>query len=160
MRTLFMCSMVPKAVCLKFCAKVQIIFDMYKRRVYFVPLKIPFSLSSLLIRLPESRRCVPKSRLQWKLRMSIWRKSRISACCVFGARAEGFCSFGASGSYVGIPSSVIVEFPCQSGLWHPTLRKRETYKFPKQRDRTKRPCEAHRPAVRMAHSLLKGGKAQ
>ena len=125
---------------------------------YFVPLKIPFSLSSLLIRLPESRRCVPKSRLQWKLRISIWRKSRISACCVFGARAEGFCSFGASGSYVGIPSSVIVEFPCQSGLWHPTLRKRETYKFPKQRDRTKRPCGAHRPAVRMAHSLLKGEK--
>lgn len=40
------------------------------------------------IRLPESRRCVPKSRLQWKLRMSIWRKSRISACCVLGARAE------------------------------------------------------------------------
>ena len=33
-------------------------------RNYFVPLKIPFSLSSLLIRLPESRRWVPKSRLQ------------------------------------------------------------------------------------------------
>ena len=41
---------------------------------------------------------------------------------------EIFGSFGASGSYVGIPSSVIVEFPCQSGLWHPTLRKKETYK--------------------------------
>ena len=126
---------------------------------YFAPLKIPFSLSSLLIRFPLSRRWVPKSRLQWKLRMSIWRKSRISACCVFGARAEGFCSFGASGSYVGIPSCVIVAFPCQFGLWHPTSRKRETYKLPKQRDRTKRPCEAHRPAVSVANTLL-GGKAQ
>ena len=86
------------------------------------------------------------------------KKSRISAFCVFGARAEGFCSFGASGSYVGIPSCVIVAFPCQFGLWHPISRKRETYKLPKQRDRTKRPCEAHRPAVRMAHSLLKGEK--
>lgn len=38
--------------------------------VYFEPLKIPFSLSSLLMRLPRSPCCVPKSRLQWKLRIS------------------------------------------------------------------------------------------
>ena len=69
---------------------------------YFAPLKIPLSLSSLLIRFSPSPRLVPKSRLQWKLSMSVWWKSFISACCVFGASADR--SLAPSGQVAVMPA--------------------------------------------------------